>query len=242
MSQLTALLQSKRSVGLIGVRLRADESFEYLLVKKRLTYEFVDFVMGRYNKDQVDKMLNKMTIDEKLDIMTLDFAKMWYRVYLKVNVTDGMFIKKRNKFDAYFLKDQGASLLQKIGQSESCGNDSLWEFPKGRKEAHETDLTCAVREFREETRISKQAYSILPGIIRTQSFIDNNVRYDNVYYVALITCRYSKPRITLSNLTQVKEINDIRWMTADEIRMIDTRSMLMKTIENLPRIIRERLR
>jgi 8-oxo-dGTP pyrophosphatase MutT (NUDIX family) len=238
---MALIIQNKRSVGLIGVRCTPNNDFEYLLVKKRLTYEFVDFVMGRYNKDQLDKMLSSMTIDEKLDIMTLDFAKMWYRVYLEINVTDGHYMKKRARFDSYFLKDKGSSLLQKIAQSESCGNDSLWEFPKGRKEPNETDIICAVREFKEETRFVKNSYSIIPGIIRTQSFIDNHVKYENVYYVALLTCRYSKPRISLANKTQVKEINDIRWMTSDQIKLIDTRGMLIKTISPLPKLIRERL-
>jgi 8-oxo-dGTP pyrophosphatase MutT (NUDIX family) len=235
--------QYKRSVGLIGIRISPENTFEYLLVKKRLTYEFVDFIMGRYHKDQIDKMLNKMTIDEKLDIMTLDFSKMWYRVYLELNVTDGHYMKKKSRFDTTFLiKDQGAYLLQKIGQSDSCGNDSLWEFPKGRKEPHETDIICAVREFKEETKFIKNSYSILPGITRTQSFSDNNVKYENVYHVALLTCRYSKPRISLANKTQIKEINDIRWMSADEIKLIDTRKMLFKTIQPLPAIVKDRLK
>ena len=36
-----------------------------------------------------------------------------------------------------------------------------WEFPKGRRNYMETDIKCALREFQEETGISKESIKII---------------------------------------------------------------------------------
>ena len=58
---------------------------EILMIKKRYTYSFFSFVFGyykKYNKKQIKSMFNTMTIEEKIDIMSLNFSILWYRIWL----------------------------------------------------------------------------------------------------------------------------------------------------------------
>lgn len=57
-----------------------------LMVQKRCTYEFMDFVLGKYNPDSKPKLyglFNKMTFHEKLDILSGDFRYLWYKAFLE---------------------------------------------------------------------------------------------------------------------------------------------------------------
>ncbi len=56
-----------------------------LLVQKRCTYEFIDFVLGKYNftKPRLYSLFNYMTFHEKMDIMTGDFRYVWYKAFLE---------------------------------------------------------------------------------------------------------------------------------------------------------------
>ena len=43
--------------------------------------------------------------------------------------------------------------------------DAEWGFPKGRRNYQEKDLTCALREFEEETGYNKSSVNIVQNII-----------------------------------------------------------------------------
>lgn len=56
-----------------------------LLVQKRCTYEFIDFILGNYGftKPKLYSLFNYMTFHEKMDIMTGDFRYIWYKAFLE---------------------------------------------------------------------------------------------------------------------------------------------------------------
>ncbi len=59
---------------------------EVLMCRKRVTYEFAEFVYGRYYIDDVDKLnklLNSMTCYEKILLKTKDFDKIWWHLTLQ---------------------------------------------------------------------------------------------------------------------------------------------------------------
>lgn len=70
--------------------------YEVLLIQKRHTYQFVDFVLGRYTCDSnrtrsSDKRLaylfSHMTSSEKLDILTFDFNVLWAKLWVTYTKT-----------------------------------------------------------------------------------------------------------------------------------------------------------
>jgi 8-oxo-dGTP pyrophosphatase MutT (NUDIX family) len=92
-----------------------------------------------------------------------------------------------------------------------------WGFPKGRRSRGESDLSCAIREFDEETNIPREAFVVLKNIVLEETFVGlNNVRYKHVYFVGLLT----KPDLVnlIQKMTpmQRREISGIAWKTFAE--------------------------
>lgn len=186
-----------------------------LMVRRRYTYAFYMFVRGMYDArcDQaIIALFDQMTLDEKIDVLSLNFRQLWYRVWLSQRYTPA-FADANNKFMCAFSPDgtRALSLIRRSRKFASC----IWEIPKGRRKGSETELECAIREFYEETGIPRNAYSITPFIYRV-SFIEDGVQYNLSYYVA-VTTRDIMPRINSAAIDQISEINNIHWVSGDEI-------------------------
>ena len=75
------------SFGLACLRYNKENEIEILLVKKRCTYMYASFLNGLYKKKDtsyINAMFNGMTQCEKNDILTLDFERMWCRMYTEI--------------------------------------------------------------------------------------------------------------------------------------------------------------
>lgn len=198
---------------------------EILLVKRRVTYSFITFVKGGYNANNnntILKLLQRMTVDEKLDIMRRDFAAIWYRTWPnRLDNVPQEYYSAKLKFDTLCVADDGNRLKKLVDASHTSPNpEKLWGIPKGRKaNKNESQLQCACREFLEETSIPKKQFTIIPGASKTQSYIDDGVRYTNKYYFAFAH-KDIEPRITLTTGDQINEICEIEWMCIDKIRFV----------------------
>ena len=101
--------------------------YEILMIKKRLTYAYIAFVKGVYNKNNENELLrmfNNMTVDEKFCIMSLNFNIMWYKSTLSIPYQNKFiskeitkFEKCKIKFEKNFLTDNGTKLLNIIKKS-----------------------------------------------------------------------------------------------------------------------------
>jgi len=188
----------------------------------------------------VPALLGNMTTDELLDVWSLNFEQMWYRVWLSRDKRD-LYNKKCAKFQSAFMRDDGGSALRRaVCQARSRGN-LLWEVPKGRRlNPREADLICAVREMREETGIDKSEYRILPGVRRRVSYVSGGTRYVCVYYVAIANprlaaapCSPGPDRPTLyapgcpagrgkaSGVSHMGEVSEMGWHDIERLRLLD---------------------
>jgi 8-oxo-dGTP pyrophosphatase MutT (NUDIX family) len=80
-----AQYMTKKSYGVACCRYNEDEArYEVLMVRKRYSYGFSSFVFGQYAKDDrsIIELLNNMTNQEKLDILSLNFDLLWWRIML----------------------------------------------------------------------------------------------------------------------------------------------------------------
>ena len=200
----------KTSYGIALCRFNKEKNFqsEILMIKKRYTYHFFSFVFGqykKYNNKQLQYLFNNMTFGEKIDILSMKFSNMWYRLWLcdpeknynintiYTNKYDDQqqhqnlkcYFRKKSKFETIFLRDGGKRLKRLINSSTNAVTP--WEIPKGGMCNDELDLECAKREFEEETGINSNKYTILwnikPIIV---SHKDDNVIYRSVYYLAYL--------------------------------------------------------
>jgi len=234
----------KESIGICCIRFNKSSGSqvkkEVLMVCKRYTYAYGDFIHGRYPSDQyksqpiIMKLLNNMTVEEKIDILSMDFARMWYRVWLNSEKPPFYLIAK-NRFDSLLMGDQGLRLKRMISRSQN--QRCIWEMPKGRKKTKsEPDMHCAIREFMEETGVSKRMYRFT-GIKRTLSWTDDDIRYDNKYYIAIANSMF-EPTINFDTNDQIMEISDMRWMSLEDIKCVDVHERMLKFIRPILKLAR----
>jgi 8-oxo-dGTP pyrophosphatase MutT (NUDIX family) len=201
---------------------------EIVMIKKRYTYAFFNFVFGacgRMDKG-LQKMFDNMTFAEKIDILSMDFEKLWYRLWLVSpkylspiqnlpKLVPTCYIKKQKKFDSLFSKRKRISFLIQNSKNASIP----WEIPKGLKKNKEPHDICAMREFEEETSIPHDTYALCSTTPIYHSYVDDGIIYKYVYYVAYLKKKWN-PKIDFQNSHQVFETSDIRWVANDEIEFL----------------------
>lgn len=222
---------TKHSCGVILCRKGASGRPEVLLVRKRYTYAYAEFVHGRYSAGRgaaaaraVAPLLAQMTEEEIFDIWSLNYAQMWYRIWVSYDATE-VYLKKAARFRAAFIDlDGGAALREALRRAPGRGA-LLWEVPKGRHlSAREASLICAVRELREETGVGVRDYALLPGVERRVAYVSDGVRYSVQYYgaIAHAHCAAAPPRLPVRSEPRARsEVSGARWFDVEQIRAVD---------------------
>ena len=223
----------KKSYGVLCCRYNEKKNkIEYLFIKRKISFAYADFIY--YHKDLSNKSLylfNNMTQEEKRDLLSLDFDRVWYRIWSKEK---GDLYEKYKEYYNKKISDGGKYLKTLITQSY---NIEPWEIPKGRKNPYEGDILCAIREFTEETGISSNSLYMLdekPEIITT---ISGNTKYICYYYLALYTGINMKHKINYFNDNQATEVSEVDWLSDDKIGLLKLNKFLeiVKKAEKLLR-------
>ncbi len=259
----------KTSYGVALCRYNKLNTVEILLIKKRYTYYYFNFVFGHYKRTdttQIQHMLNNMSFSEKIDILSLQFGVMWYRIWLN-NPNTGFNIKdiyvdkfnykdceklsqsdvyrlyemKKNRFEQLIAQDGGKCLRDMIINSSSV--DAIWEIPKGSQNKNESIVDCAIREFHEETAIDVNRIKLFHDqepII--ESYVDDGINYKNIYFLARLRTRDKRiqPKIRYDAFEQIKEVENIRWVSLNEIKFLHlNKRTYKKTVDLYKRVIKK---
>ena len=187
----------------------------YLLVKRKDSISYIDFLRGKYaidDKSYILKLLSRMTNNEKSKILKNNFDELWDELWM-----DSIFqINKRNSDDYNLAKDK-LNLLKKMYNFENLlklsknnWEEAEWGLPKGRRNFKESNLNAAIREFLEETNIDRCGFFVYEN---HTPFIEeyigsNNIKYRHVYYLARCMV-IPKLEIDVTNYNQVTEIGGI---------------------------------
>ncbi len=246
-------------------------TLQLLTIKKRNSYEFINFVRGKYNHtddSQLLYMFANMKMCEKLMIATLNFEHIYLNAFLKipregdlVNAINKYIPKKYRtiykqrehspiKLNSYLRKrtyfersflNDGGERLLRL-INQTSSCDSICELPSGSKEYNsEPDIDCAIREFREETGIFTQ-FKFLHNIRRIRMVRNTpRVQYINHYYVCYTDCNI-RPNIKTYNPDQILEVESISWHTLHELKILNTNYNLYDTFAPIFRAVRNTLR
>ena len=234
-------MRVQKSYGIACFRKRYTKNkYEFLFINKRLSYAYISFIKGIYEKNanspSIIKLLNKMTVDEKMILKSLDFNMIWYKCHLEKNdvnqKTLNIYNKLKKKFDNNFMNDNGKRLINLIEKSISI--KLIWEIPKGHKNNKEFEINAAIREFYEETSILKYKYKILFNIEPlVHSFIDDNVQYVYTYYIAKLIDKHYMPYVKLNLKSVIAETTDIKFLSVEEIKILVSDKQLYNEIKKL---------
>ncbi len=226
-------MPQKYSLGIACVKLEKNShrtDYKILMINKRHTYAFSDFVNGKYpadftknpqSKQHIMKMLNSMTVAEKLDIISMNFEILWYRLWSNCFHKSHSYIHAKAAFENAFGSPDKTNKLKKM-VSKSTHAQIVWEVPKGRKKnKSESDVNCAMREFWEETGVPKSDYKVIPGVRKSYSFIDEGVQYNYTYFIAI--CKNDvNPTINFDSPEQINEVSDIKWLNMEGVKFVDS--------------------
>ena len=206
------------SIGIIAFR-KTKEGIKYLMIRRKDTLGFVDFMRGKYpiyNQNYLCNIINEMTINEKKKLLNNSFDELWKDLWgdnigIQYRIEENT---SRNKFDllkAGITKgNQIFSLSTLINNSTTSWKETEWGFAKGRRNYQEKDINCALREFQEETGYSKNSINIIQNLIPFEEiFTGSNYKsYKHCYYVAHIDNTVK----AFANF-QESEVSKLEWFT-----------------------------
>ena len=207
---------------------KIDNTIKYLLVQRKDTLGFVEFMRGKYNLENVyyiNKLFRIMTLSERNLIVSNNFDYLWNKLWMDQDNKQyhNEYDSSKKKFN--MLKDginhnnEIVSLKTLNKTNEIIWLEPEWGFPKGRRNLKEKNIDCAIREFEEETGINKHEYNLLYQIDPIEELFSgtNNIRYKHIYYVAMAKDNIDNYfKIDKHNFNQVSEISNIKWHSFEE--------------------------
>tara|TARA_B110000259_G_C14023971_1_gene404018 strand:- start:734 stop:1459 length:726 start_codon:yes stop_codon:yes gene_type:complete len=230
--------------------MKTDEKIKYLMIQRKDSLCYIEFLRGRYypeNAIYLLKLFKYITPKEKENIKNLDFDVLWRMLWrdYDLNKFKKDYIQSRNKFNkiknGYLFKENLINfdfLIKNSLNKKQNYNDTEWEWPKGRRNLNEHNIKCAIREFEEETGLSKNKIELVSAKSYEEIYIAvNNVRYRHIYYIAKCTKddKSIKNLFNPFNKTQVKEVKDVKWLNYNDV-IKNIRDIYVERIELFKRI------
>jgi len=218
------------------------QQVEYLLICRRDSLSFIEFVRGKYSiteRDYLHSLFEHMTQAEHAKLCSLTFEQLWISVW--GSAADSHKIDFENSYRKY---KQLGDLPTLLGAHPTAWTEPEWGLPKGRRNSNETDLVGAIREFKEETSLKEGQFQILQNVEPlVESFKgSNHVNYCHKYYLAL-----SNPTVhvamDLTNPHMSREIGAIGWFSYEQAlekirpRDKEKRSILIKASQALEHFV-----
>jgi len=186
-----------------------NKNFNYLLIKRKDSYEYFDFLTGKYNihnQKYLIKLFNGMTIKEKHNLINNNnFDNLWNELWSNKKKNIKFYNKAKIKFQ--LIKKN----IKFYINTTSCWQEQQWGFPKGRKKLKENNLETAKREFIEETGLTINDFKILAIKPIYEINYINNIKYKNFYFIAKILNK-KKLIINTHLINQFSEISDLKYL------------------------------
>lgn len=196
------------------------DEIHYQISQRRDSIGYAEFLKDALNEQDIPRYIEIMSHEERTRCLEYyykgDPVSLWNDLWInhktKIYKNDmerccKSFMENMKKYEEVFLR------LNEVKNTNPWGFSS-----KGRKNQHETEKECALREFQEETNIPSELINIIDFYPFKETYIgyDGNP-YKTIYYVAYIPYipdMSSKLYFsTVRNSTYVsEEISNIKWL------------------------------
>lgn len=195
-----------------------NHSIQFLLIQRKDSLSYIEFIRGKYsatNDLYMSKLLRGMTQNEQERLVTYTFEQLWNDIW-----GNGPIMRShKNEYDASEIRflEIKDKLPELIKNNPTKWTEPEWGFPKGRRNTHEGDMECAIREFQEETDLKQNEFDIIKNTntLSETFYGSNNVHYCHKYYLAI--CNYAVDvNMNIDNAHMLREIGNIKWFSFDE--------------------------
>lgn len=209
----------------------------YLLSQRRDTIEYTDYLKGKYLLNNLKTYFSLMTQNERHRLLTYNFDELWNDLWINHNCK--AYNDKYMGAKAKFLNNYDY-MKNILNSTQNNVYEPIWGFPKGKKNSFENVIDCALREFKEETKMQLTWKNLMNLSPFTEVFKgSNNLNYQTIYYIA---CSTSKTEI-IKNIYNPKgfrscsiseEISELEWCTLNESKqkLSQQRFNLLQNLEN----------
>ena len=234
------------SYGIVLFR-SSNEGIQYLMIRRKDSFGYVDFIKGKYNPlnlEQLQLIINEMSNEEKVKILTYNFEELWKDLWcsnvIQYRNDDLSSMKKFEliKNGVNINNNNKVTLKDLVDKSNTTWHETEWEFPKGRRNYQEKDLECALREFEEETGCSKDDIDVVNNIFPFEEiFVGSNFKtYKTKYFLA-----YMKKTNTNMDNYQKSEVSKLEWKSFDDcLKSIRPYNLeKKKLINNINKVLQE---
>ena len=208
---------------------------EYLLIRRKETLGYIDFMRGKYsvqNKEYIMNMMKQMTVYEKERLKTVEFDVLWKDIWGEGYCNNRYRLEESISRDKHSALVDGIVLRNDFYTLDNMIDDSMkysvwtepeWGFPKGRRNNNETDYDCAIREFCEETGYQTNTIKPVHNVIPFEEIFtgSNYLSYKHKYFLAymdysdtLDTDKFQRSEVSKMSwhaistcLTQIRDYN-----------------------------------
>jgi len=237
------------SYGIILFR-SSDVGLQFLMIRRKDSFGYIDLIRGKYstyNIEHIQNIVDEMSIHEKERLMNESFDNLWNLMWgentnVQYKTEELTSAKKFSTIkNGVQVNEEKKTLNDIIQNSKTNWLETEWEFPKGRRNYQEKDMDCALREFEEETGISKDKIQIVENIVPFEEiFIGTNYKsYKHKYFLAYIS--ENSENANLLNDFQKTEVSKLEWKTIDEcLKSIRPYNLeKKKLINNIYKVLQE---
>lgn len=207
------------SYGIVAYCVQTDR---WLLVNRRYSPEYTILIRGSYRTIDLWRILEGISASEKKQILSIFEDKKEERDRFKKNYWSTMNGATEEGFEYAWARISGnKNLIKNILETNKCEETSEWLFPKGRLNQNEDYLSCAQREFFEETGVDlKKLPSSICNLYSTNVYLTdvfkgaNNRVYETKYWIYIFEQEVNLSKKNTKDLTS--EIGNKMWVSFDE--------------------------
>lgn len=206
----------------------------FMMVSRRFSLGFIEFIRGKYDVSDTKMIINlfeQMTADDINLIRTSTYDDLLYLFINRHNETKEVVLnniyegKYSNEYCEAKIKfnilresdDIPWNLSFYTKYIKPKWKEPEWGFPKGRRDnLSEENLSCACREFEEETGLTNKDYVVLNKIEPIVETLvgTNGIPYKHIYYLSINESTEANNDLFTNYDTH--EIGEIKWFTYTE--------------------------
>ena len=204
-----------------------NQALEFLLIQRRDSLGFIELMRGKYKPNDIEYIrlhLGGITKEEREKYRTGPFEELWNGMW----GLDHSHLYK-NEYEIAKAKWETIhtgvvdtsgkvwtidTILETVGEAPATPE---WGFPKGRRDAQESDYVCAMREMFEETGVHESQVIPIQNLepLVESFFGSNHVHYCHKYFVVWVPPEVNV-EFTAENDHMRREIGDLRWFSLNQ--------------------------
>uniref|UniRef100_A0A6C0DSZ0 Nudix hydrolase domain-containing protein n=1 Tax=viral metagenome TaxID=1070528 RepID=A0A6C0DSZ0_9ZZZZ len=203
------------------------QELEFLLIQRRDSLGFIELTRGRYKMNDVDYIIlhmKRITHAERMKYLEGPFETIWNSMWGldHSHLYKNEYETAKAKWESIHKGVTDANgtfwtvedMIREAGEAQETPE---WGFPKGRRDAHENDYICAMREMYEETGVKEEDVIPIQNLepLVESFFGSNHVHYCHKYYVVWVPPT-TNIEFDAENDHMRREIGDIQWVSLEK--------------------------